>query len=76
MTASFPATSSWNRTFTSSTLQLGPQGPPAEGLGKRRGVAGRPADGDVYGNYNVLFHYPDGVDVTSAPRSFPRAGGK
>src|SRR5438445_1420423 len=28
------------------------------------GRAGRPADGDVYGNYDVLFHYPDGVDVT------------
>ena len=28
------------------------------------GRAGRPADGDVYGNYDALFHYPDGVDVT------------
>src|SRR3979490_1286656 len=28
------------------------------------GRAGRPTDGDVYGNYNVLFHYPDGVDIT------------
>ena len=28
------------------------------------GRLGRPADGDVYGNYNVLFHYPDGVDIT------------
>src|SRR5438876_6313792 len=28
------------------------------------GRQGRPADGDVYGNYNSIFHYPDGVDVT------------
>src|ERR1700674_5653924 len=28
------------------------------------GRQGRPQDGDAYGNYNVLFHYPEGVDVT------------
>src|SRR3989442_8801816 len=29
------------------------------------GRQGRPTnDGDVYGNYNVIFHYPDKVDVT------------
>ena len=28
------------------------------------GRQGRPQDGDAYGNYNVLFHYPDGVDIT------------
>ena len=28
------------------------------------GRQGRPADGDAYGNYNVLFHYPEGVDIT------------
>jgi predicted dehydrogenase len=33
----------------------------ASGSGGRQG---RPQDGDVYGNYNVLFHYPEGVDVT------------
>jgi predicted dehydrogenase len=33
----------------------------ASGSGGRQG---RPADGDAYGNYNVLFHYPDGVDIT------------
>src|SRR5437762_9299780 len=33
-----------------------------------RGRAGRPTDGDVYGNYDVLFHYPDGVDVRSEER--------
>jgi len=33
----------------------------ASGSGGRQG---RPADGDAYGNYNVLFHYPEGVDIT------------
>jgi len=33
----------------------------ASGSGGRQG---RPQDGDAYGNYNVLFHYPEGVDVT------------
>src|SRR5438067_3000586 len=28
------------------------------------GRQGRPADGDAYGNYNVIFQYPDGVDIT------------
>jgi predicted dehydrogenase len=28
------------------------------------GRQGRPQDGDAYGNFNVLLHYPDGVDVT------------
>ena len=35
------------------------------------GRAGRPAnDGDVYGNYHVLFHYPNGVDVTFTSTQF------
>src|SRR5467141_4307180 len=36
------------------------------------GRAGRPADGDVYGNYNVLFHYPDGVDITFSSTQFSK----
>jgi myo-inositol 2-dehydrogenase/D-chiro-inositol 1-dehydrogenase len=37
------------------------------------GRAGRPAnDGDAYGNYNVLFHYPDGVDVTFSSTQFAK----
>jgi myo-inositol 2-dehydrogenase / D-chiro-inositol 1-dehydrogenase len=36
------------------------------------GRAGRPADGDVYGNYNVVFHYPDGVDVTFSSTQFSK----
>jgi myo-inositol 2-dehydrogenase/D-chiro-inositol 1-dehydrogenase len=36
------------------------------------GRAGRPADGDVYGNYNVLFHYPEGVDVTFSSTQFSK----
>ncbi len=28
------------------------------------GRGGRPTDGDVFGNYNLVFQYPDGVDVT------------
>src|SRR6266851_1571273 len=36
------------------------------------GRAGRPTDGDVYGNYNVLFHYPDGVDVTFSSTQFAK----
>jgi predicted dehydrogenase len=36
------------------------------------GRGGRPADGDVYGNYNVLFHYPDGVDVTFSSTQFAK----
>jgi myo-inositol 2-dehydrogenase/D-chiro-inositol 1-dehydrogenase len=37
------------------------------------GRAGRPAtDGDAYGNYNVVFHYPDGVDVTFSSTQFAK----
>jgi predicted dehydrogenase len=36
------------------------------------GRAGRPTDGDVYGNYNVLFHYPDGVDITFSSTQFAK----
>src|SRR5256886_3436734 len=36
------------------------------------GSAGRPTDGDVYGNYDVLFHYPDGVDVTFSSTQFAK----
>jgi predicted dehydrogenase len=36
------------------------------------GREGRPTDGDVYGNYNVLFHYPDGVDVTFSSTQFAK----
>src|SRR6266576_3145999 len=37
------------------------------------GRQGRPAnDGDAYGNYNVIFHYPDGVDVTFSSTQFAK----
>src|SRR5437660_9166677 len=37
------------------------------------GRQGRPAnDGDAFGNYNVLFHYPDGVDVTFSSTQFAK----
>jgi len=36
------------------------------------GRLGRPTDGDVYGNYNVLFQYPDGVDVTFSSTQFAK----
>jgi len=36
------------------------------------GRAGRPADGDVFGNYNVLFHYPEGVDVAFSSTQFAK----
>src|SRR5881296_3536046 len=36
------------------------------------GRAGRPSDGDVYGNYDALFHYPDGVDVTFSSTQFSK----
>jgi myo-inositol 2-dehydrogenase / D-chiro-inositol 1-dehydrogenase len=37
------------------------------------GRQGRPPDdGDAYGNYNVLFHYPDGVDVTFSSTQFAK----
>ncbi len=39
------------------------------------GRAGRPPqDGDVYGNYNVLLHYPDGVDITFSSTQFAKGG--
>lgn len=33
---------------------------------------GRPTDGDVMGNYNVVFQYPDGVDVTFSSTQFAK----
>jgi myo-inositol 2-dehydrogenase/D-chiro-inositol 1-dehydrogenase len=37
------------------------------------GRLGRPSgDGDAYGNYHVLFHYPDGVDVTFSSTQFAK----
>src|SRR5229473_1212334 len=37
------------------------------------GRLGRPAaDGDAYGNYNVLFHYPENVDVTFSSTQFAK----
>src|SRR5881296_1268027 len=37
------------------------------------GRQGRPTnDGDVYGNYNVIFHYPDKVDVTFSSTQFAK----
>jgi myo-inositol 2-dehydrogenase / D-chiro-inositol 1-dehydrogenase len=37
------------------------------------GRMGRPpADGDAYGNYHVLFHYPDSVDVTFSSTQFAK----
>ncbi len=36
------------------------------------GREGRPTDGDVYGNYNVLLHYPDGIDVTFSSTQFAK----
>jgi myo-inositol 2-dehydrogenase/D-chiro-inositol 1-dehydrogenase len=36
------------------------------------GRLGRPADGDVFGNYNVVFTYPDGVDVTFSSTQFAK----
>ena len=36
------------------------------------GRLGRPTDGDVYGNYNVVFTYPDGVDVTFSSTQFAK----
>src|SRR5579859_5754973 len=34
------------------------------------GRLGRPADGDAYGNYNVIFRYPDDVNVTFSSTQF------
>src|SRR5271170_2395772 len=36
------------------------------------GRLGRPADGDVYGNYNVVFTYPGEVDVTFSSTQFAK----
>jgi myo-inositol 2-dehydrogenase/D-chiro-inositol 1-dehydrogenase len=37
------------------------------------GRLGRPAgDGDAYGNYNVVFHYPGNVDVTFSSTQFAK----
>ena len=36
------------------------------------GRTGRPTDGDVFGNYNVVFQYPDGVDVTFSSTQFAK----
>jgi predicted dehydrogenase len=36
------------------------------------GRLGRPADGDVYGNYNVVFTYPEGIDVTFSSTQFAK----
>jgi len=73
MTARFPVTSFWSRIFTSIDicdwiLQAHPVKASASG-----GRAGRPAnDGDVYGNYHVVFHYPNSVDVTFTSTQFAK----
>jgi myo-inositol 2-dehydrogenase / D-chiro-inositol 1-dehydrogenase len=36
------------------------------------GRSGRPTDGDVFGNYNVVFTYPEGVDVTFSSTQFAK----
>jgi len=36
------------------------------------GRGGRPTDGDVFGNYHVVFQYPDGVDVTFSSTQFAK----
>ncbi len=36
------------------------------------GRLGRREDGDVYGNYNCVFQYPDGVDVTFSSTQFSK----
>jgi myo-inositol 2-dehydrogenase/D-chiro-inositol 1-dehydrogenase len=36
------------------------------------GRAGRPVDGDAYGNYHCVFEYPDGVDVTFSSTQFAK----
>ncbi len=36
------------------------------------GRGGRPTDGDVFGNYNLVFQYPDGVDVTFSSTQFAK----
>src|SRR5258708_3429223 len=42
----------------------------ASATGVRQGRP--PSDGDAYGNYNVLFHYPDNVDVTFSSTQFAK----
>jgi myo-inositol 2-dehydrogenase/D-chiro-inositol 1-dehydrogenase len=36
------------------------------------GRLGRPVDGDVYGNYNCVFQYPEGIDVTFSSTQFSK----
>jgi myo-inositol 2-dehydrogenase/D-chiro-inositol 1-dehydrogenase len=36
------------------------------------GRLGRPTDGDVYGNYNCVFRYPNGIDVTFSSTQFAK----
>ena len=36
------------------------------------GRLGRPNDGDAYGNYHVVFQYPEGVDVTFSSTQFAK----
>lgn len=36
------------------------------------GRLGRPEDGDVYGNYNVIYYYPGGIDVTFSSTQFAK----
>jgi predicted dehydrogenase len=42
----------------------------ASGSGGRLGRP--PGDGDAYGNYHVVFHYPDAVDVTFSSTQFAK----
>src|SRR5438128_8531700 len=42
----------------------------ASATGGRQGRPGN--DGAAFGNYNVLFHYPDGVDVTFSSTQFAK----
>jgi len=42
----------------------------AAGSGGRLGRP--PGDGDAYGNYHVVFHYPDAVDVTFSSTQFAK----
>ncbi|HTZ72586.1 MAG TPA: Gfo/Idh/MocA family oxidoreductase [Candidatus Aquilonibacter sp.] len=36
------------------------------------GRLARPEDGDVYGNYNVIYYYPGGIDVTFSSTQFSK----
>jgi myo-inositol 2-dehydrogenase/D-chiro-inositol 1-dehydrogenase len=42
----------------------------ASATGGRQGRP--PSDGDAFGNYNVLFHYPENVDVTFSSTQFAK----